>query len=164
MSKVRLKLKCGKNEALDFIAAAEADGIEKARCDDEGVEIRLTKEEGGVRVVEYVFRGEVSDDEISGTFVRPDPRREDIPGPLKSALIVTLCIIIFAALFAAVYLGVLLFAHSPALALYIALPVFATIIAAGTVIGIITGNERRQLGRLKAFLLPVAGGDNKTKR
>lgn len=87
MSKVRLKLKCGKNEALDFIAAAEADGIEKARCDDEGVEIRLTKEEGGVRVVEYVFRGEVSDDEISGTFVRPDPRREDIPGPVLSSLL-----------------------------------------------------------------------------
>lgn len=160
--KINFKLNCDAVAAAEYIETAEHPLIEKSGIQNGDVELCLMREHSGIRYVEFVFYGKIEDGEVSGEIKSP-PGDDDRPGVLKTALLAVMSLCVFAAMFGVVYLFVHIFARSLWLSLYIALPVFAGIVALITVITLFRKRKKRQIDNLKEFLQGIIIEEEKKK-
>ncbi len=152
MNILAFQLNCSRASAIEYLSRADFDGVE-TDCDGDNVYVYLTKSENGIEVAEYVYKAVLDGSRLTGTVRRPEENNK--PSAFKTFLLVVFGLIAIAALFGIVYLCVMLFARSPLLSLYIALPVFAGGVAVAVLAARIMSHKRTQIKKLRSFLAPI---------
>lgn len=161
--KLTFKLNCDETSAAERIAAAANPHVEKGTCSGDRVRLYMMREHKGMRYVEYVFDGQFCGDSLMGDMTPPRVAG-DRPSGVKIVLLTILALCVFAAVFGALYLFVLVFSRNIWLSLYIALPAFAALFGGIGLIAFLLRRKKKQVEHLKEFLGDLIVADEKNKK
>lgn len=162
--RLKFRLNCDEDLAAEYLETAAHPGIEKGYSRESGeVRLYMMREHKGVRYVEYVFDGLLADGRIVGELKTPQGDG-DRPGVLKTVLLAFMAVCVLAAIFGAIYLFVNVFARNFWLALYIAMPVFAGLVALIALLAFLNRRRKKQLGVLTDYFGNIAAIEKKKSK